>query len=185
LRIFVEVFFSVFILSCTEFMDELRFGAADANILFFSSPRFLRWRYIQIFEISEYDVATSEVRFPLALLDDDGFPKIFAPRFSASGCVEKILTIPTQRGVESWLSALPHKIFCRVSRSCLLNVDFVRNFEPDIDGHGGRAYLEYGLDFRVSRKYLADFHRATEYRFATPIQKRNARQKRRAQRGGG
>jgi hypothetical protein len=74
---------------------------------------------------------------------------------------------------------------CRVHRSHIVSLPFVADFDPDIDGHGGYAVLHNGIRLRVSRKYLQRFHAATEFRFASAVQKRNYRRKRRRRAGAG
>jgi hypothetical protein len=83
--------------------------------------------------------------------------------------------------IRQWSAEFYHKMYCRIHRSHLVNVDRVIAFEADADGHGGYAVLNNGRRFKVSRGYVEAFHCATDYRFASAVQKRNRRRKR----GGG
>ena len=88
---------------------------------------------------------------------------------------EMITDIP----LETWHKELPEELYCRVHHTHFLCLPLVERFEADYDGHGGDAVLVNGLRIRVSRKYLQHFHRATQFRFASAVQKRNDRRKRR------
>ncbi len=86
-----------------------------------------------------------------------------------------------KNSIRQWSADFYHKMYCRVHRSHIINVGRVIAFEADADGHGGDAVLNNGRRFKVSRGYVEAFHNATDYRFASAVQKRNRRRKR----GGG
>ena len=80
--------------------------------------------------------------------------------------------------IRQWSADLYHKMYCRIHRSHIINVGRVIAFEADADGHSGYAVLNNGRRFKVSRGYVEAFHCATDYRFASAVQKRNRRRKR-------
>jgi hypothetical protein len=90
----------------------------------------------------------------------------------------------TDISLETWQEELPEELYCRVHHAHFLCLPLVERFEADFDGHGGDAVFANGLRFRVSRTYLQQFHRATQFRFASAVQKRNYRRKQRKKTGG-
>lgn len=113
-----------------------------------------------------------------AILADNDFSNfLFCPLDGAN--IRKIFT---DLNLDYWESVLSPDRYCRLHRSHIVYLHFVVDFKPDPDRHGGYVTLRYGQRYRVSRKYLPDFHRATNFRFASAVQKSNYRKK---YRGGG
>lgn len=83
-----------------------------------------------------------------------------------------------------WLEIVPWDVYCRIHHAHIVHIPLIKDFVPDFDGHGGEIILKNGMRFRVSRKYLHSFHEATGFRFASAVQRRNHRQRKRKKRGG-
>ncbi len=90
----------------------------------------------------------------------------------------RIREMVTDISLEAWQQELPPELYCRVHHTHFLCLPLIERFEPDYDGHGGDAVLANGIKIRVSRQYLQQFHHATQFRFASALQKRNHRRKR-------
>lgn len=82
-----------------------------------------------------------------------------------------------------WLKLMSPDLYCRIHRSHIIYLPLIEDFVADFDSHGGEIILENGKRYRVSRKYLPTFHEATKFRFASPVQQRNYRRKKRKNRG--
>jgi hypothetical protein len=96
-------------------------------------------------------------------------------RFDERNRIREMLT---DISLEAWQQELPPELYCRVHHTHFLCLPLIERFEPDYDGHGGDAVLANGIRVRVSRQYLQRFHHATQFRFASAVQKRNYRRKR-------